>query len=298
LATFTVDTKLFGELGELLVGRDSTALVELIKNAYDADASKVEIIGRILTDPSKGEIIVADDGIGMDADDFERGFLRIAGRTKANNERRSPWFKRRYTGEKGIGRLAAHKLAKRLAVVSRKWDGRSRDRLHAFEAASGVKATIDWEQVEKLETLADVAKSHAVQVEALPKAEMANRNAGTRLSLSRLRRPWTRQALNSFFEEVATLTPPPMITAPLPTNLIRERTILPELRMRDARREAGFAITFAGELTLQELELAATPESASWIIEICCDAQSKTLSILVAPTKTGLAETPNAEALE
>ena len=96
MATFSVDTKLFSELGELLVGRDSTALVELIKNAYDADASKVEIIGRNLDDPAKGEIIIADDGVGMDSEDFERGFLRIAGRTKTAADRRSLWFKRRY----------------------------------------------------------------------------------------------------------------------------------------------------------------------------------------------------------
>jgi hypothetical protein len=41
MAKFTVDTHLFRELGELLVGRDSTALVELIKNSYDADARHV-----------------------------------------------------------------------------------------------------------------------------------------------------------------------------------------------------------------------------------------------------------------
>jgi signal transduction histidine kinase len=295
VATFTVDTKLFRELGELLVGRDSTALVELIKNAYDADASKVEIVGRNLTDAAKGEIIIADNGIGMDAADFERGFLRIAGRTKEENDRRSPWFKRRYTGEKGIGRLAAHKLAKKLSLVSRKWDGRRRDELQGFRASSGVKATIDWEHVEKLETLADVAKSRAVQVDELPKAEITNRSAGTRLNLSKLRQSWTRQSLNSFFEEVATLTPPSLITAPLKPGLLLERTILPELKVRDARREAGFEIAFAGELSLQELELAATPESASWLIEVACDLESRTLTILVAPTKTGLVETPNAE---
>jgi hypothetical protein len=41
-AKFTVDTHVFRELGELLVGRDSTALIELIKNAYDADALEVK----------------------------------------------------------------------------------------------------------------------------------------------------------------------------------------------------------------------------------------------------------------
>ena len=40
--------------------------------------------------------------------------------------------------------------------------------------------------------------------------------------------------------------------------------------LQDARREAGFEITFAGELSLQELELAATPESANWVIELEC----------------------------
>ncbi|WP_420135046.1 ATP-binding protein [Rhodopseudomonas sp.] len=295
MATFSVDTKLFSELGELLVGRDSTALVELIKNAYDADASKVEIIGRSLGDPGKGEIIIADDGVGMDAHDFEQGFLRIAGRTKTTADRRSPWFKRRYTGEKGIGRLAAHKLARTLNVVSRKWNGKKRDELSGFDAASGVKATINWDQVEKLETLADVARSNAVQVGPLPRPEIINRRAGTRLNLSRLRKAWTRDNLNAFFEEVATLTPPALVAKPLPRNLIADQSVLSELKIRDARREAGFEISFAGELSLQELELAATPESAHWVIELDCDAGTRVLTILVSPTKTGLAETPNAE---
>src|SRR5437764_9962381 len=64
---FTVDTHLFRELGELLVGRDSTALVELIKNSYDADATVVTVEGRHLDDPKRGRILILDDGIGMNA---------------------------------------------------------------------------------------------------------------------------------------------------------------------------------------------------------------------------------------
>lgn len=296
MATFTVDTKLFRELGELLVGRDSTALVELIKNAYDADASKVEIIGRNLSDAERGEIIIADDGVGMDADDFERGFLRIAGRTKLDNNRRSLWFKRRYTGEKGVGRLAAHKLARKLEVVSRKWNSRSRDRLTGFPAGGGVKATIDWEAVEKLETLADVARSRAVRVDPLPLSEIKNRSSGTRLLLTKLRQGWTAQTLSSFYEEVSTLTPPDLLVGPLPEGLVRERPLIEDLQVRDARREAGFQISFLEDLSLQELEAAATPDSASWIIEISCDAETRTLSMLVAPTKRGRDEIPTSEA--
>ena len=60
----------------------------------------------------RGTITVADDGIGMTGAQFTDGFLRIAARTKGLGTRKSPRFERRYTGATGIGRLAAHKLAK------------------------------------------------------------------------------------------------------------------------------------------------------------------------------------------
>ena len=82
MARFTVDTHLFRELGELLVGRDSTALIELIKNAYDADATEVIVHGENLDDPERGQILVMDNGTGMTRDQFKRGFLRIASRLK------------------------------------------------------------------------------------------------------------------------------------------------------------------------------------------------------------------------
>jgi hypothetical protein len=122
MTTFTVDTHLFRELGELLVGRDSTALVELIKNCYDADATQVVVYGEALSSPTRGFIQIQDNGIGMSKKEFENGFLRIASRTKDTNKRRSPVFFRRYTGAKGIGRLAAHKLATLLEIRSARWD--------------------------------------------------------------------------------------------------------------------------------------------------------------------------------
>jgi DNA mismatch repair ATPase MutL len=79
-ARFSVDTHLFRELGELLVGRESTALIELVKNAYDADATEVTVFGESLGDPNKGIIRITDNGVGMDPDAFQRGFLRVASR--------------------------------------------------------------------------------------------------------------------------------------------------------------------------------------------------------------------------
>src|SRR5437764_14376978 len=92
--TFSVDTHLFRELGELLVGRDSTALVELIKNSYDADATEVVVYGEALSNVSRGFIRIRDNGIGMNLKEFENGFLRIAARSKVEKNRRSLVFSR------------------------------------------------------------------------------------------------------------------------------------------------------------------------------------------------------------
>src|SRR5262249_38393073 len=146
---FTVDTHLFRELGELLVGRDSTALVELIKNAYDADATEIIVNGVSLDNPAEGYIVIDDDGVGMRPQQFQDGFLRIASRLKEQEERVSKRFKRRFTGAKGIGRLAAHKLAKVLDIYSIPWDANGAKN-------EAISARIDWDTIEAEETLDQV----------------------------------------------------------------------------------------------------------------------------------------------
>lgn len=115
---FSLDTGLFRQLGELLVGRDATALVELVKNAYDADATEVVVSAAQLESDEHGVVQITDDGIGVTDAQFRRGFLRVAARTKLTAQRSSPVYLRRYTGEKGVGRLAAHKLAREVQVTS------------------------------------------------------------------------------------------------------------------------------------------------------------------------------------
>ena len=112
----------------------------------------------------------------MSEEEFSRGFLRIAGRTKLSADRRSPWFQRRYTGEKGIGRLAAHKLAHKLKITSRQWNGKDRDPVDGFLADTEILARIDWDVIEALETLAEIEGSDAVDVRTTARADGA---AGT-----------------------------------------------------------------------------------------------------------------------
>jgi hypothetical protein len=172
---FTVDTGLFRQLGELLVGRDSTALAELIKNSYDADATAVLLRGDYLDTPEHAVLTVADNGTGMTEAQFRRGFLRLAARSKSEGERRSPIYRRRFTGEKGVGRLAAHKLAALLDVTTiaviddagsplaaqcrtARPEMTSTDLLQLLERASRtlVTAQIDWDLIEEVDTLSDI----------------------------------------------------------------------------------------------------------------------------------------------
>lgn len=184
---FTVDTGLFRELGELLVGRDSTALVELIKNAYDADATSVTVVGHNLDDAGTGLIIVSDDGNGMTIEEFRKGFLRVASRLKAGGDRRSPTYHRRFTGAKGIGRLAAHKLARELTV-----DSRGVTAHHPHDAgrkvAGSLLATINWDEVERHETLENVGDAISVRTRHRRRRHAGNDHSA-RVASPRVERP-------------------------------------------------------------------------------------------------------------
>ncbi len=87
---------------------------------------------------------------------FERGFLRIASRVKEAGDRRSPYYKRRFTGAKGVGRLAAQKLAWNLSALS------VPDATVFGDDADAVQATIDWKKIDDCETLDDEMMDHAI----------------------------------------------------------------------------------------------------------------------------------------
>src|SRR5947209_17355145 len=90
--SFQAEGRLLQELGERLVAKPEVALVELIKNAYDADSSSCEVrlekAGNILT--------IADQGHGMTYDEFATKWMRIATSTKVE-QRLSRIYKRRLT---------------------------------------------------------------------------------------------------------------------------------------------------------------------------------------------------------
>ncbi|MDJ0449263.1 ATP-binding protein [Methylocystis sp. JR02] len=295
---FRVDTKLFQELGELLVAKESTALVELIKNAYDADATIVTVTGTNLGDAELGSIVVSDDGTGMNADEFRRGFLTIAGRTKNTGDRRSLVFGRRYTGEKGVGRLASHKLGTALEVVSRK-AGQTKRGTSAFSGPkTELRARIDWAAIERLETLDEIETSGAVRVQERPLEPVRARTggSGTTLTIAPLRKPWSKRTRDRFFEEAATLAPHAATWESLPPGLPTSPLLFDRIPVRDQQNsDPGFQILFGGELSIADQVLSDLPHSATWVAELEFEKSTGRLRVAVAPTARTTRENPKAE---
>jgi signal transduction histidine kinase len=108
-------------LGEELISNERVALTELVKNAYDADASLVLIRFNPPLLAGSGSIEVWDDGHGMSPDTVRGTWMEIATSYKHRN-RRSESGRRRVLGAKGIGRFAAARLAHVTTITTRRVD--------------------------------------------------------------------------------------------------------------------------------------------------------------------------------
>jgi signal transduction histidine kinase len=113
---FSVDAGVIDRLGKELVARQETAVSELVKNAYDSDASVVELLFQD-TNNIGGELTVEDDGHGMTKEQVLNGFMRISSTDKIHNPT-SPIYKRNRAGKKGIGRFATQRLGERLTIIT------------------------------------------------------------------------------------------------------------------------------------------------------------------------------------
>lgn len=115
---FTVDARTILSLGRESIKEATTALVELVKNSYDADAERVEIEIATKADPTY--IRITDNGTGMSSKDVEQKWLRIGYSEKKESGNRYSGKGRRRTGEKGVGRISADRLGKQLDLITSK----------------------------------------------------------------------------------------------------------------------------------------------------------------------------------
>jgi signal transduction histidine kinase len=187
--SFIVDASLLHELGERLIGRPAIALGELIKNAFDADATACDIHF------GDDEIVVSDNGSGMSDEDFQKHWMRI-GTTHKVDERISRHFKRSVTGSKGIGRLSVQFLANALILDSTPIDN----------AKKGVHAKVDWTTAISGNDLSTVTVKWDRGASRTSYA--GDSTSGTRIALKGLKDTWSTEEIADLGNEVWMLRSP------------------------------------------------------------------------------------------
>jgi signal transduction histidine kinase len=186
---FSVDAALFRELGERLVGRPEIALGELVKNAYDADATDVVI--RMTDD----EIQVIDNGHGMSFDEFKRFWMRV-GSPHKEAQRQSRKFGRPLTGSKGIGRLAVQFLGSRIDLRTTPTSATARE----------LSATVDWSRAVRAKTMTSAAALYRRRART---ADFTNKSKhGTAITVSGLNQTWDEESITGLAQEIWWLEPP------------------------------------------------------------------------------------------
>lgn len=181
-------------LGDELIGSDSLAIFELVKNAYDADAENVKISFIDLNTP-KQKIIIEDDGHGMSPEIIEDVWLTIGTDFKrGKNRKESKKFERVSFGNKGVGRLAVHKLAK-IVTLETQVKGNS------FSSS----LTIDWKNlIDSKEYIQELE----VEVDNTDEKLFSNGH-GTRIILSNLTTTnWSIKSLKDLVRKIENIKNP------------------------------------------------------------------------------------------
>lgn len=110
------------QMGEEQIGHPTTAINELVKNAYDADADKCWVYTQYDKDPQRNFLVIKDNGLGMASNTLFNDWLvtsRSSKRDKDKENRKSIIYERKYLGSKGIGRLAAMALGRYLTIITK-----------------------------------------------------------------------------------------------------------------------------------------------------------------------------------
>lgn len=191
---FRPRARILQHLGDQLIGTPRLAVFELVKNAYDADASQVvvEIAGIGSDDPT---IRVTDDGSGMSVDTVQDIWLVIAHdhKEKQLSKKKRTEKGRLPLGSKGLGRLSVHKLGNKIRMITRA--------KHEQE----VVVDIDWNKMIEHEFLSDAE----VDVELRDPEVFTGELTGTELQIMELRdKRWTRGEIRRLYRQITSISSP------------------------------------------------------------------------------------------
>jgi signal transduction histidine kinase len=182
-------------LGDQLIRDAGIAVFELAKNAYDADASKVELVLSHVTDLANASVMIEDDGYGMSWDTIVNVWLEPGTdyrQLQKHNNIRSPKYERLPLGEKGIGRFAAHKLGKKIRLITKK----------AGHAELVVE--IDWNEFTTAHYLSDAQ----VKVSEREPEHFTEGKTGTRIEICDLNEELSRGTIRQIHRAITSICSP------------------------------------------------------------------------------------------
>ena len=156
---YIVEDKVLAEvLGRNNFSTKESAVLELVKNAYDAGAENLTISFKKSNSTGKLFIEIIDDGIGMSSEDIRNAWMHVGKSTRDYIDSKTG---RVFAGSKGIGRFALARLGEVIELHSHK------------EGNFKIKWTTDWEK-SKLESI-----------------ESTNTEYGTLIRIYNLRDKWS-----------------------------------------------------------------------------------------------------------
>ena len=186
-ANFRVSTEILRRLGEELVTSSSQSIVELVKNSYDADASRC-IVELQNTDEPGGTVVVTDDGNGMSSSEIHNGWLVIG---RSNKVSSIPTGRRRLpAGSKGLGRLAALRMGEEVYLSTRP----------RIEPRVEYRLLMGWADFEQSDTIEDTKLS--------VRSSKKTGDPGTRIEIRRLHERIDKREARNLARELILLSDP------------------------------------------------------------------------------------------
>ena len=191
--SFRFHARALAALGRDLVTDDVVAVMELVKNSYDALAAHADVRIRSGENSSEGAYIeIADDGQGMDYVTIRDVWCVIATPFKLEQPMLQIGQRSRpATGEKGLGRLSAARLGRDIEVITK------------TEGGPVLGFSLNWEELLDSDDLEDAAFS----VSHLPAAEFDGEH-GTRIRIGGLRSVWSEEKIENLRQHLARLVSP------------------------------------------------------------------------------------------
>lgn len=189
--SFTISPRVIAHLGEDLIKNESIALLELVKNSYDAYASVCRVDFHY-NGNQLDCITISDDGDGMNRETIEKVWLTIGtdNKKKQLEEGRGA---RLPLGEKGIGRLGVHKLGRKITMQTKAKD------------SPMIEVKIDWNQLEQSRTIDDFRVNIEERYSTL---DAQTPNHGTKIIISDLKGVWERRKIRAVYRDLTSLNSP------------------------------------------------------------------------------------------